>query len=128
MPRIFEPGAVFQHPDPGCGEEAHLRTELPRLLAAIVELAGEVAVEEHDSLAPVTSVLGASEAENVDAGLPGDLFRFRAEARDGVGEPRAVHVQGEAEFTAFFADRPELVERIHGAHFGRLREAHRARL
>jgi len=126
--RVREPGAVFEHPDPRRGEKSHLRAELTGLLAAVVELARELAVEEHHRFAAVAAVFGAAEAENVDTELPGDLFRFRAEAGNGIGEPSPIHVQRESEFAALLADRPELVERVHGAHLRRLRETHRARL
>ena len=45
---VAEPGAVAEHADPGGGEETHLGAELARLLAAVIEFAGEFAIEEDD--------------------------------------------------------------------------------
>ena len=78
---VAQPGAVLQHADPLRAEEAHLRGELAGLLAAVVELPGELPVEEDDGLGGVHAVLGAAEAEHVDARAPGEVGGLEPAAR-----------------------------------------------
>ncbi len=117
---VAQPGAVLEHADPGGGEEAHLRGELAGLLAAVVEVLGEGGVEEDDGLADGHAVLGAAEAEDVDAGLPGGVGGGAAEAGAGVGEAGAVHVEAEAELAADGGDGADLVEGVDLAGLGGL--------
>ncbi|MCY1420814.1 hypothetical protein D9M71_364490 [compost metagenome] len=128
MAGVVQPGAVLQHADPGRGEVAHLRGQLAGLLAAVVEAFRQLAVEEQDRLAHRHAVLGAAEAQHLDAGLPGQLGRRRAEEGAGVGEARAVHVQVQPEFATGLADRAQLIRAVDGADLGGLGDGDHPRL
>ncbi len=120
---VAEPGLVLEHADPGGGEEPHFRGELAGLFAAVIELAGHVVVEEDDRLADGHPVLGTAEAEDIDAGLPGDFLGGDAEGGDGVGEAGAVHVEAQFMAAGDFPEGLDFVDGIDGAEFGSLGEA-----
>ena len=117
---VLEPGAVLEHADPGSGEETHLGGELAGLFAAEGEFFGEFKIEEDDGVAHVGAVLGAAEAEDINTGLPGDLFGRDIEMGDGIGEARAIHVEFEPERFAAKADGVEFGRGVNGADFGGL--------
>ncbi len=126
MAAIAQPGAVFEQPDPGRGEKTHLRRQLARLLAAVVEVIGQGAIEEQDRFAHGHAVLGAAEAQHIHPGLPGQLRWRAAQGGTGVGEACAIHVQVQPQLLAGGADRLELVGVVHRAHFGGLGDGHHA--
>lgn len=72
---VFQPGAGFQQPDPGCRKETHLGCELSGLLAAILEIFGKRPVEEQDRFTHCHAVLGAAETEHIHAGFPAQFRR-----------------------------------------------------
>ena len=77
--RAPQPRAVLQHAHPRRGKETHLGAELSGLLAAVIEIFGQAAIEEHDGVANVRAVFRAAEAEHIHARLPGDFLRLNAE-------------------------------------------------
>ena len=93
MRGIAQPGPGFEHADPGRRQKPHLGRQLSGLLAAIIKILREFAVEEQDRFAHGHAVLGATEAEHVDAGAPCQVGGTAAEAGAGIGKARAVHVQ-----------------------------------
>ncbi|MNP09124.1 hypothetical protein D3C76_1012160 [compost metagenome] len=125
---MAQPGAIFQQAYPRCRQKAHLRRQLPGLLAAVVEVFGQLAVEEQDRLTHRHAVLGAAKAQHIDAGLPGQLGRAATQERASIGKARAVHVQVQAQFLAGGADRLELVGAIDGAYLGGLGDGDHPRL
>ncbi len=125
---MAQPGSTLQQSDPRRRQEAHFRRQLPGLFAAVVEVFGQLVVEEQDRLTHRHAVFGAAEAQHVDAGLPGQFRRRAAEERAGVGKACAVHVQVQAQFLAGGADRLELVGAVHAADFGGLGNGDHARL
>lgn len=70
---------------------------------AIVEVLCQSLVEEDDGFADRHAVLGAAEAEHVDACLPGEIGRRAAEHRAGMGEASAIHMQLEPQLPASVA-------------------------
>ena len=125
---VTEPGPGFEHADPGRGQKAHLRRQLPRLLASIVEILRELRVEKQDGFAGGHSILGSAKAENVDAGAPGHLGRAASKAGTSIGKAGAVHVKTETKFPADRRDGPQFVETIDLPSLGRLRDRHHPRL
>lgn len=101
---------------------------MPGLLAAVVEVFGQLAVEEQNRLTHGHAVLGAAKAQHIYTGFPGQLGRAAAEKRAGIGKARAVHVQVEAQLLAGGADRFELIWAINGAYFGGLGNGDHPRL
>jgi hypothetical protein len=99
---------------------------LAGLFAAVVEVFGQLVVEEQDRFAHRHAVFGAAEAQHVDAGLPGQVGRRAAEERAGVGEARAVHVQVQAQFLAGGADGADFFRGVDAADFGGLGQGHDA--
>jgi hypothetical protein len=77
-------------------------------------------VEHDDGLAVEHPVLGAAEAEHVDAGVGGERPQWNAEARRRVGDARSVHVQLHAERVHVVGDGPDLVDRVGRAELGGL--------
>ena len=124
---VLEPGIVLQDADPGRGQVAHLRGQLAGLLAAVVEVFGQGLVEEDDGFAYRHAVLGAAEAQHIDAGFPGQLRRAAAKEGAGVGEARTVHVQVEIQLLADLADGANFFRAINGADLGGLGEGDHAR-
>ena len=131
MGGVAEPGAVAEQGGPLGGGEAHFRGELAGLFHPIREVAGERVVEEHDGLGGEHAVLGAAKAQHVHTRAPGQVggaHALRGQGGDGVGEARAIHVQGQpvpARHGAEGADFTGLVER---AEFRGLGERERARV
>ena len=117
---VFEPRAVLEHADPGSGEETHFGGELAGLFAAEGEFFGEFEVEEDDSVSHVGAVFGAAKAEDIHAGLPGDLFGREIEVSDGIGEAGAIHVEFEAKGFGAEADGVEFFGGVNGAYLSGL--------
>ena len=90
---MAEPGAIRQHAVPGCGKEAHLCRQLPRLFAAVIEFGGKFPVEEDNCFTKRHAVLCAAETEDIHPRLPGNLPGGDIERGDGVGEPGAIHME-----------------------------------
>ena len=67
------------------------------MLAAVIEFLGQITIEEDDSIADGGAIFSAAEAEDVDAGFPGDFFGGDIERGDGISEAGAVHVEFKAE-------------------------------
>ena len=65
--------------------------------------------------------------EHVDAGAPGHVGRRHVQPRDGVGETRAVHVDGGASPLRDFRQRRDLCRCVGHAEFRDLRDADRDR-
>jgi len=125
---ILQPRSALQHPHPGRSQETHLRRELSRLLAAIVEIDGQLPVEENHRLAHRHPILRSTKAQNIHAVLPTQLRWCAAQARARIRESRSVHVQRETMLLASGGDCPNLPERIYAPRFRRLRNRHNARL
>jgi hypothetical protein len=70
MSGVAKPGAAFEQSDPRRRQKTHFRGELARLFAAIVKVGREGGVEKDDRLASRHAILGAAEAQHVDAGAP----------------------------------------------------------
>ena len=68
------------------------------------------------------AVLGAAEAEHVDARPPGHVGGAAAEARAGIGEAGPVHVQAQAERPAGRREGAQLGEAVDLPRLGRLRD------
>lgn len=115
MSGVAQPRAALQHSDPGSGKEAHLRSELACLLAAVIEIRRQGAIEEQDRFADGHAVFGAAKAEDVDAALPCHFGRRAAQVGGGIGEARAVHVQRQAMRFALRGNGTQLIERINAA-------------
>ncbi|MNL20555.1 hypothetical protein D3C87_1418120 [compost metagenome] len=85
-------------------------------------------IEEDKGLGAPAAVLRAAEGNEIDAALPGHLGRCRFKAGERIGKACAVHVQRQLVSLGDRGDRFDLIERIDGAAFGRLRQRHRHRL
>ncbi|OIQ67047.1 hypothetical protein GALL_513800 [mine drainage metagenome] len=120
MAGVTQPVVVFQHAQPGRGNEAHLRGELPGLLHAPGEIGRQLAVEKHHRFAHGQTVLGAAEAQHVHPGAPGDVARMTAQRSHGVGEPGPVHVQLEMVALGHGGNGAHLFDAIHRAQLGGL--------
>jgi hypothetical protein len=129
---VTQPGAVGEHGGPLRGGETHLRGELAGLFHAVVEFAGEVAVEEDDGLGGEEAVFGAAEGEHVDTGAPGEIggraVAAGLEGGAGVGETGAVEVDGNRVGVREVGERAEFGRRVDRAELGRLRERQRPEL
>lgn len=123
MGGVAEPGAVGEQSAPGSGEEAHFGGQLAGLFDAVLKVAGEVGVEEHNGFGDGPAVFGEAEAEDVDAGAPGEVGGGDVEVGEGVGETGAVEVDMEAEAVGGAGEVGEVVGGIDGAEFGGLGEA-----
>src|SRR5436190_15933897 len=96
MFRVPEPRTVLQHSDPRGGEKSHLRGELARLFAAVIEFGREIAIEENHGVTNGHAVLRAAKAKNIDARLPRDFLRSAAQRSDRIRKARAIHVHAES--------------------------------
>ena len=105
--------------------EPRLRSQMPRPLEAIPEVVGQGSVEEDDRLGGDGPVLGGTEAQDVDARLPGDIGGVDIERCEGVGEACAVHVHAQAGVSGHGGERSDLVDRVHLPTLVGLRDRHR---
>jgi len=124
---VAKPRAAFQHADPRGREEPHLRGELPRLLAAIAEILGELGIEEDHRLAGMHAVLRAAEAEDIDARPPSHVGGAASEAGAGICETRPIHVEGEAKPAALVRQGSDLGEGVDLPRLRRLGDRHDSR-
>src|SRR5258707_14442805 len=97
---VAQPGSGSEHANPGRGQKAHLRRQLPCLLAPIVEILCKLPVEKQDGFAGGHSILRSAETENIDAGAPSHVRRAASEAGASIGKARAIHVKTETKFPA----------------------------
>ena len=95
---------------------------MTRLLAAVPKFGGQGFIKEHNGLPERQGQLCCPEREHVHPCLPGDLLGCYAQGSDGIGEAGAVHVEVQVVFIGQLADRVNLIHRIDGAHFRRLRD------
>jgi hypothetical protein len=117
---MFQPSAGLQHPDPRRGDESHLRGELACLLASIFEFAGELSLEEDDSLANRQSVLRSTETKNIDTNFSSNLFRCQAERGDGIRKSSPVDVNAKLMSIGNFRQIGKFFDGLDRPHFGRL--------
>ena len=89
---------------------------------------GCLGVEHHDRLAEHRPVLGAAEAQHVDAGVAGEGPQRQVERGGGVRDARAVHVQSHAVAMDVVGDLAQLVDRVPRAELGGLRQRDHERL
>ena len=74
-------------------DEAHLRHQMPRLLAAVFEIAHVIGIEEHDASAPSAPFFVAPKDRTSTPALPCLSAGERRECAQRIGEARAVHMQ-----------------------------------
>ncbi len=125
---MAQPEAVFQTGRQLRAQEARLRPQVATALAAPVEIARQVRLEENDRLGGERPVLGGAQGHHVNAAFPGGLGRRAAQAHHGVGEARAVHVHRQSVRMRCCSERREFGERIDRAPFGGLGRADGGRL
>ncbi len=125
--RVPQPGARLQHADPRRGDKTHLARQLARLLAAIIELAGQFQIEKDHRVAHERPVFRAAEAEHIDSRLPGEFLGRDSHRRHRVGEARAIHVDLQPVLFGLRPDRLDFLDGVHRAQLGGLREADCAR-
>lgn len=97
-------------------------------LCAEGELGGQCGVEGDDGVGGHRTVLGGTEGQHVDAGLPGHLGRGGAEVDKGIGEARAVHVDAQTGVVGDGGQAADLLQGVDAAALGGLADAHRGRL
>ena len=112
---IAQPRSALKHPHPRRSEKAHLRSKLAGLLASVVKVRRELAIEKDNRLADRQAILRATKTEDIDAALPGSLRRRAAEARAGICKPGSIHVQIEIMQLAFPGNRAQFIQCINGA-------------
>ena len=104
-------------------QQAHLGQQMAAALAAELEVARQLGIEEDHGLGRHRAVLGGAEAQHVDARLPRQLGRRAADEGQRIGEARAVHVQLQPMAMRRGGDGGDLLGRIDGAALGRLGDA-----
>ncbi len=97
-------------------------------LAPQLEILDGCPVEEHHCLGTERAVLRRPERQHVDTRAPGHIGRVTAQERDGVREPRAVHVDLQSPLVRDGAQRGELGGTIRRAKLSRLSYRHRGGL
>jgi hypothetical protein len=80
-------------------------------------------MEQHHGLCRDAAILGAAEGKDVDAGAPGHVGGGAAQAGDGVGEARAVHMDGQAPPASDPGQGLDFRDGVDGAGLRRLGEA-----
>ncbi len=96
MPGVAQPCSALQHPHPRSGKKPHLRSQLPRLLAAIIEIRCQPFVEEQHRFTHCHAILRPSKTQHIDATLPAQLRRRTPQARARIRKARSIHVQRRA--------------------------------
>src|SRR6267154_3807728 len=104
---VAQPGSGYEHANPGRGQKAHLRRQLPCLLASIVEILCKLPVEKQDGFAGGHAILGSAKAENVDAGAPGHVGRAASETGASIGKACAIHVKTKTKLPTDRGDSPQ---------------------
>src|SRR5208337_2184307 len=102
---VSQPCTALQHSHPRGRKKTHLRSQLAGLLAAVIEVRSQLAIEEENCFSNGHAVLGSAEAEYVYSPPPGNLGGPAIEARAGIGKSRAIHVQRKPVSLAFIRDR-----------------------
>src|SRR3546814_3732796 len=97
------------------------------LFATIVEVGRERGVEKDDRFACRHAVLGAAEAQDIDARAPGDIGWRALQRCVGMRKARAVHMELQPEVVARRRDRLDLVDRIALSGLGGLSGRQNAR-
>src|SRR5258708_16906878 len=90
---VAQPCAAFEHARPRSCKKAHLGSELPSLLAAVVKVLSEFGIEEQNRFPDSHPILGPTEAKHVNAALPGKVRRGTTKTRAGISEARPVHME-----------------------------------
>ena len=108
--------------------EAHLAGELHAQLAQVDHAVDAVRVDHDDGLGAEQAVLGAAEAQDVDAGIGRERAERDAQRGGRVPDARPVQVQRHAVGVRVVGDGRDLGGRVQRAEFGGLRDAHGERL
>src|SRR5690606_4420911 len=101
----------------------HFGGELHVQFAQEQQPVGGVGVEHEDGFAAEESVLGAAEAECVDAGVGRDGTQADALGGGRVGEAGTVEVYAHPEPVGVVGDGAQFVGRVDGAEFGGVGDA-----
>ena len=128
MLSVFQPRSAFKHSHPRSRQESHLRSKLSRLLASVVEISRQFAIEEQHCLADCHSILGAAKAQHINTAPPGNVGRRTAKTGARIRKSRPVHVQRQTMPFAHRRNRPQLFNRIDAPGFCWLRNGDRPRL
>ena len=91
-------------------------------------VACQIRIEDDDGLGGQRTVLGRTERHDLDAGLPCDFGRGQPERCHGIGKPRPIHMHAQTPSPRDFGKCADLVGRIDGTEFGRLRDGQGGRL
>ena len=114
---VLLPEIVLEIGDELGAEVAHFRAELGALLAVVLELGHQRGVQHHDRFAHQHPVLGAPEADDINAAVGGHLFEALAEFHRGVGNAGTVKMQVHAERMDEVGDGADLLAGVGRAEF-----------
>ena len=120
-----QPEAVVEQREQLRADEAHLAGELHAWSCAGDHAVDALRVQHDDRLGAEQAVLGAAEAQDVDAGIRRELAERHAERGGRVPDAGAVHVQGHAVGVREVGDRAHLGGRVQRAELGGLGDATR---
>ena len=93
MGGMAQPDIVPKHSYPRGRHEAHLRAKLPSLFGSVGEFFSQGQVEEDHRFADMDAILGATEGEDIDTRLPGDLSGCHPQSGHGIGKACPIHVE-----------------------------------
>ena len=110
------------------GGVTSLAEELPRALAAELEVRDPVRIEKHHGLGVHAAILDDAERQHIHARLPGELGGGNLLRHERIREARAVHVHRQAAFVGDPGEHADLFGCVDRAALGRLRDRQHARL
>ena len=122
---ILQPKIVLKESENLSSEEAALGQQMSSAFATHGNLIGKVGPEQDQGFGIHPAVLDEAEAHRVDARAPGDVGQVLARARNGIGDPRPVDVEGEPALPCDFPEGGDLGGAIDQAIFGRIGDRER---
>src|SRR2546423_2259525 len=117
---MAQPRSLLQQPRPWRGQEAHFRGKLARLLAAVIKVASQLAIEKYHCFPNSKAILCSTERQNIHARFPGDFLWTDSERNDSICKTRAVHMHAQAQAAGGIGQYSQFVQRIYRAQFRRL--------
>src|SRR4029078_13102742 len=126
--RVLKPQVIVEHREDLRGEKPALGEKMAGALAAYRDFGGKLGTKDDQSFGVHCAVLDETEAHCVDSGVPGQVGEAVAGACDGICDPRAIEVKGEATLSCERAEFRNVRSAVDQAIFGRVGDRKRGRL